>query len=596
MIGDIKRFFQPRILFYVAAIFAAIVFTLFAHWEMTHESWQYWFFARILRETGRFVILDRSPLYILYLQLFRWMGYPNMVTVEYVVTAVITSLVLVFFLRKYLTIPVAVFGVILWIPYMQISEPSVQKLAVAACLAGVMFRQKNQARRNIAFSYLFFIAAYLLRSSYGGVLAIYAVYDLLKFLKIGHMRRIRIIWKDDWPVIAGILFYFLVIILQSPHRWNNVWGATTAWFPSGGKSFNILQNYNASYIMERYGSYQDHDFYESNKEVFGGAKDTASAIRANPEFFRRIAWEYTKVGTPIFTRLTKLPILFGISNTDVAAHTLLLGGIFFGAFMATQKTLTTLYVAGVAGMVGLTFLFLPNNRYFVAVIPALLLSASWYAGIVNRTVLVFFQKIRVVILQRYTQKIIPIVYLGFVLLFSLGSTSSDFSGVYQATWPNLIRTITEDWEAGALRVMEFRDTSVYFPPAKSAYKSISALFQKCLGIMTLEYTFLGAFTDIPVEKIYDIWEIPPFGNFDEFKPVDQSTPHLWGGEQPRHYYGLRPDRINCLFISKNLKYGVGAATNSALRYHGYIKPYSDYLIGMGAIVQPIEGYGEAITL
>ena len=83
----------------VLTLAAGTGLTLFRHWEPGGETFLYWFFARVFGETGTFIILGRSPLYVLYLNLFHWMGYPTSVTVEYVATTLITAISLMVLLR-----------------------------------------------------------------------------------------------------------------------------------------------------------------------------------------------------------------------------------------------------------------------------------------------------------------------------------------------------------------------------------------------------------------------------------------------------------------------------------------------------------------
>jgi hypothetical protein len=81
-------------------------------------------------------------------------------------------------------------------------------------------------------------------------------------------------------------------------------------------------------------------------------------------------------------------------------------------------------------------------------------------------------------------------------------------------------------------------------------------------------------------KIYDIWEIPPFGKLHN--PM---------------YDNLNPKRVNCLFISDSLSLGpTGKATNQTIRYKNYIYPYELELLNSGAKVYKISGYGKAVIL
>ena len=70
--------------------FSVIVFfvllSLLKHWEVTNESWGYWYFSKVFLDTGKFVNFDRSPIYTVYLSLFVWLGYPLSYILEYIVT------------------------------------------------------------------------------------------------------------------------------------------------------------------------------------------------------------------------------------------------------------------------------------------------------------------------------------------------------------------------------------------------------------------------------------------------------------------------------------------------------------------------------
>lgn len=570
----------PQYVLLLLILAACIAITLSQHWETTHESWLYWFFARLLTEGGGFVIPDRSPFYIVYLLLFRPLGYPTMVIVEYAVTLLLGSVMLVVFLKRYISPIVAVFGVILWLPYFQISEPSVQLLALALTLGAVRLRENKNSRQEITWSYVLFFCAYLTRGSYIAVLLLFALWDLV------HLNRNRINSKpilklrNYWPNIALVIVFLIVIAFQSAHSWNNVWATSTTWFPSTGKQFNIFQNYNASYILEHYGQYQDHDFYESNKEVFGGADTTFEAIRANPDFVKRIAWEYTKVGLIHATNLTRIPSILQIPDLNIFQHLSLLICIFAGAFLCSKSTYIRLYVLGVVFMMILTFFFLPNKRYFIVLVPILIMAAAWYA---RSLLFILDASLKLIFRKHFGNSLSKILLTTFstllIILFSSGSTTSDFSGVFQATWSNLLSTFVVDYKSGNLRILEFRDTSIYFPPMKSVHTELFAHAKGCRGIMTLEHTFLAAFTQTPLNRIYDIWEIPPFSSFD-----DPTSP----------YKGLRPERVSCLFISKNLKYGVGSGTNSQIRYENYIEPYALQLLSRGGKTVSIDGYGDLI--
>ena len=109
----------------VLIILSAILYSLLKNWEMS-ESLRSWFFARVFAETGKFIVLDRSPLHMLYLNLFQWMGYPISVIVEHIVTSLIVILALICLFKRYFGLILATFVSLLWIPFLtKYSEPSV---------------------------------------------------------------------------------------------------------------------------------------------------------------------------------------------------------------------------------------------------------------------------------------------------------------------------------------------------------------------------------------------------------------------------------------------------------------------------------------
>ena len=78
------------------------------------------------------------------------------------------------------------------------------------------------------------------------------------------------------------------------------------------------------------------------------------------------------------------------------------------------------------------------------------------------------------------------------------------------------------------------------------------------------FPFLGAFTDTPLNKIHDVFEVPPFGQLGDRE------------------YSLTPERVNCVFVSNYLATAVGHATNVKIRYDNYIQPFVELLVKMGA--------------
>ena len=87
---------------------------------------------------------------------------------------------------------------------------------------------------------------------------------------------------------------------------------------------------------------------------------------------------------------------------------------------------------------------------------------------------------------------------------------------------------------------------------KKSFHELKNISSSCHGIMTLENTFFGAFIIKNNQKIHSIYEIPPFGKYNDSQ-----------------YKGLRSDRIDCLFISYDMETGIGSGTTINNRYKKY---------------------------
>ena len=152
-----------------------------------------------------------------------------------------------------------------------------------------------------------------------------------------------------------------------------------------------------------------------------------------------------------------------------------------------------------------------------------------------------------------------------VVLLANGSTG----------WSEMAGDLVDDVRQGEVQVLvDGGPVSM-----KASFTELEPLVENCRGILTLEHTFVAAFMDIPVERVYDISEIPPFGQLGD-----------------SDYDGLRPDRIDCVLVSERLATGIGHATNIQLRYDGYIEPYVEQLKELGAEVHDVDRFGQVIVL
>lgn len=572
-------------------IVCAVVLSALGRWEMTAEAWLYWLFARIFSETYMFTIPDRSPLYVLYLNLFTWIGYPTSVTVQYLVsgTFAIGSIAVLF--RKFFGLRMAVFAVLLWIPYLlQFTESPVLMMSLGVACLAVVTRQNGTSRLHLATSYALFGVAAMLRPTYVVVIGVFAVWDTTKILKKNGLRTLLVGIRPrraDWPVGVVLMLFIWFTAMQSPHPLNNVWAATTTkWLLTDGKSLVdsvFIQNSNIAYISRRYGSFEGKDLYFTNREIFGDATTIAGAIRTNPGYvIEQTAINITRLPGALL-QMTEFPRVFSsissrLKERQESFPLVLLGlvyltlsiGIFYGAFRAARDESMILFLVASIALTGMTSLFSVKVRWMYAMVPILLLSAYWYGEKIRQW---FTQRASKIIEKR--GKIKTSRWLGsFAGLWSIPLSLAILSNGL-SNWKNIISSVAGDLHQGEVHVMEQK----YLASMKASFNIWNPLIRSCKGVMTLESAFVGAFADVPVEQVHSIWEIPPFGHFDS-----------------SGYDGLRPDRIDCVLVSEALSVEVGSATNIKIRYENYIRPYVEQLQKMGAVTYEVPHFGKVVIL
>ncbi len=417
----------------------------------------------------------------------------------------------------------------------------------------------------MALSYALFLAAYMFLGPYIIFLIVFAVGDIITISKKSYFNLKKIFLalrpqKNDWPILIVLIFLIWFSARQSPHPWNNAWFSKAEWFPVDGKNLSqasFIQSYNWYYIFYKYGTFKDKDIYFTNQEAFAGAKDTMGVIRANPKFVAAQFIRHIKNNFLTITSFTKLPLFFytKIAQTGYFYYLIFLFFtvpyvlfIFYGALRGCQDKFMLLFVIANILVIFANAAVTAKARYMHPLIPILALSAFWYA---NR------------LAQRYS---LAKNFAFFLTFFFLSNSLT--------TWAQIANEVIADTRKNKIKVMERRDHSY-----KATFKTIQSLTQGSKGVLSFDHLFLGAFINIPLERLYDIWEIPPFGRLGF-----------------SDYQGLRPDRIDCILVSHELATGTGFATNYQLRYQNYIKPYAEELKAKGAIVYNLKPYGQAILL
>ncbi len=627
---DLKRHGHSLVLLLgcTVAMFLFIL-TLFIRQEISGETWGYWYFARIFAESGNFIASDRSPLYTLYLNGFRWLGYPTSVTVEHIATSLIMITGIVAMFRSYIGLGLAIFAALLWSPFLQFAEPPVQQLALSSALWGLVVRRSADSRIGMGTSHALFLAAYMFRSSYIVLVLLFVSWDFFRILRDGKWNRAtelltsrRFIVFSILPLaaIASLLIWFSA--RESDHPWNNPQFSTTTWSPIGNSrslsDAHFIQAWNWRYIEQEYGSFIDKDWYFTNQELFNGADSMLEAVLANPRFVFELMLSNIHPAITTVAKFTEIRYLPFLRIWD----SLLVIAILVALCTAYKNAETRIFIAASIVIIAISVSAIPGTRrHLVALVPLLILCASCagklfnslldlrspvlrnkflWLGVTGIGLALLYYALRATFAPQPGIRTIYAVLVGigislpflFVGLYRPEEASKRFrqrlwlgtlvmliplilfsNGI--SKWTVLAGDVIEDYREGNMHVLESRDLI----SMKASFEKVHSLLQGCNGVLALEHTFVAAFMDIPSERVYDIWEIPPFGRLGESE-----------------YDGLRPSRIDCVLVSDRLPTAIGHATNIQLRYDGYIEPYVKQLKTMGAEVHYVDRFGQIIVL
>jgi len=539
-----------------------VFLSLFASWEMGAESWGYWYFARVFAETGQFVVTDRSPLYTLYLYLFTLLPYPASVTLEYLTSTSAAVLVLVYFIRPIVGPWASIFSACIWIPYLQSAEPAVQKLALITSLLAMLLRAKQTRHSGIINFYALLSVATLFRQTYLLLLLIFLFLDLLSRLKRPMYEGLGL-WRfkirEYWTIGLLVILFGWFKVCQSDSLWNNVWFTDASWFPISGKTMTggVIQAFNMAYILKNYGTYVGHDFYFTNQEAFGGATDAWSAIMVNPKLVVDILWTNVKALIPTLTIGNWVPHV-SLKIVDYAVMFSFVLAVLIGAIKSVHSSLSRSFILGSFALASASVVAHPSNRYMMPLIPLYILAAYWYGVKCTNSLR------RAYIYD--TRLAMPVVQVALIVMCSSGQITA---------WLDIGRNIYEGIPTGRpISILESKTLSV-----KRAHTELISLLKDCKGVMAYEALFLGAFSDLALDRLYTPWEIPPFGRLGE-----------------SGYQGLTPSRVDCLLISEALATAIGGGTNIQLRYKSFVAPYADQLRQLGAITYDIPKYGRLLRL
>lgn len=593
------------------ALIFVVLGTLIFPVEEGGESWGYWHFTKLLKEDLRFIMLDRSPLYTLYLLPFSIFNFPWNMDLVFLVTSSILVFAIYYFFQSYnrlLAVLIASLYHVLLLGF----EPVTQKLALAFVLIAVQLRIQQQVNRslvagsNLVVFYALLWMASMMRGTFRLVIFAFIFYDLWRvagvqfrkkwfFIKLKSLKRVigrfKLLLKGRLNLqtlcikLLPLLVLFLLTLVfnfrQSNHPWNNAWLAETDWIPQTSQSLadiaiiGHMAWHTGSLVKEG----ESKDIYFTHPQFFGDAKTAREMIQKRPDlyihhfignkhrlhdaFLYFVGFNEKNAGFLNHSPINFLyNIIIGIGRSWLVLFALMAFAIL-PCFREAERS--TMSMAFVAMALATVFIF-PKARYVSQIFTVFCLGAIHLFLLLRWANKNFVQK-------QFWNRVMLVATI--VLAGGLGFF---ISGQALHKTMRLTQIVMDQYKQG-LSVASIARTNHEFS-MRTHYQEILQQLPACRGIMAIEHNFFAAFSSTsPDIKVASIFSLPPFGSYT-----------------PEQNYGLGMDRINCLFISKRLENGVGMGTTQDTRLRDYILPYEKVLIKNGAVRYEYKNWGRLIVL
>lgn len=527
-------------------IFLFLIFFIFFSNGPSDESWGYWLSAKKLWNGDGFPVFGRSPLYATYLMFFIKIPFPYNFFLEFFFTNLIFCISFyLLFSKLYSKVLVLIF-ILFFLPYILSVEPLTNHLALACTFFAFYIRFFTKSINKITLFYFLLFLSVNFRVNFLLFLIIYLTYDIIRIHNF--QSNIKFIKNVFLSRFSFICYFFLILIFffQDTSNTNNVYSKSTQWFPYNTKSLSqsaTIQGFNQRYIQQKLDSdYKSNDIYFTHKEAFNNGRNIYEIFYFNP----KLTTEILLINIRSFFNLSinNFKNYDPISNINYNSKTrfvlilfsiLIFYYLFLKTLLSFKNSNLKIFLLGYFFISFTTILVYPKIRYLITLLPI-------YLSIF------FFLNNKVSRLNIFPKNIFSILLLIFFSLYSITFFT--------------------------YKLFNFKNEQRYY--LFKSYVELKKNLNDCKkGIMTSEPEFFAAIL-FSNKNIYDIYEIPPFGNFFDSKLI---------------YNGLNFNRIDCVAISDiNFSYD-GKSTNSYLRYKNYLIPYLQLILKQGGFVIEIKGYG-----
>ena len=555
---------------YFLAIIIVSILTAYVNGTAGAESWGYWFFNKELKETGTFIINDRSPLFTIYLSLFSWMNFPTNLIFQHIASSILLTFSFLYLFRNLAWLPLIFIASAAWLPFILVSEPPVQTMALCFSNFAIGLRVGKENNLNLGLFYLLLFCSFLFRGTYAILIVLFIIYDLYQVSK--QENKLKYFLKNLKSVtiyfIPVLLIMLLALLRQSPHPFNNAWFASTNWMPTDGKSMtnaSFIQAYHERYIVKTHGKccLPEHHMYYKEAGPFNSALNIISAIKQNPVFVLKEVYIKTQEYVAMLSRLTNYDIQWIENKQGLAfkiaklAGFLLISIIIYFAFSFSRghPALLILLISTILTSALTIFLNMPKPRYLVIWAPIFIFAYLWATYLIRYKLFKFL---------RISNNKINNIFTLMIMFFILNYANSP-----RLYWDEVKININNSIKTGQISMLERWESS----RNSAKISSIKSVISRCSNVLaTTDATFIGAFTDIKVRNVTDYWIFPP----SKLEKVDYSK-----------YLDLKFD---CIFVSDE------ANKSNHYQFTNYVFPLQENLIRKGGVKLNLPNYGYVTIL
>ncbi|MBF0603825.1 MAG: hypothetical protein HQL07_09040 [Nitrospirae bacterium] len=610
-------------------IIALLIMMVIRPYDFHGENFYYWMFARAFHEIGVFPIPDRSPISVLYLNLFLPLGFPYSTIAEEMVRDLLVLGAFALFFRPYYGVLVGLSAAAIWLIFLNLGAPFGQSIGLALLLIAAALRRKRDDPAAVTGCYLLLFLANAFRPTYSIAILLFVFYD---FYRWGHDYKFafptNFLSKIIYPLIAIVLWFSMSAWITSS-QWqspaNNTYGFENENYPYNTKNLfdtNLVSAF-ATLRLREFPNAAEMDILSHTEELLGSARTATDVLRKSAHSF---FVEFDK-NVPEFLHavwlLTFIPKIKFAPHISAAAYALTEALVFFSVILYIARLSPTrlypvlVFLGSAATVLPKLLIIASGERHYAGFVPVLVFAGFWFGDRVTSLLrrderpgwdlLAFLAAVIVVLLLRMLGRathgegihgdlavlVVAVVLAGGVLyirrknMFPAGGNRSIrpvllVIGLVLFShspflWGHAGKEILSDLIHGRISIMEPHD-AVNFS-TKRAFESVEPMLEGCAGVIANEAIFWNAFSKLPLGSFHSPLELPAAGRY---------------GETPVNL--LDPTVVNCV-IDNHAHDDQGLSVmNLKKRWRDYVYPYITELKNRGAGVHHVDRVGDVIIL